>query len=209
MEHPLAKQRLGPEAAAWGRSPGFKLVAEVAHLGEIAEGTNCSRSYGAVVVAVAEPSSQGRRAFAENLQSARPRGAWQGPLVHYNSWYDFTSWQDEGFFKAPQYRQMLEILRQEPMCEEGALQRVSSFQALTSRGIKLDSFLWDDGWDDPHALWTFDRKKFPNGFKPVAERAKKLGAGLSVWLSPWGGYGEAKDERLRLGKTQGFETNEH
>jgi hypothetical protein len=28
-----------------------------------------------------------------------------------------------------------------------------------------------------------------------------------VWLSPWGGYGPARDERLKYGQTQGFETN--
>lgn len=27
-----------------------------------------------------------------------------------------------------------------------------------------DSFLWDDGWDDPHSLWEFDHERFPARF---------------------------------------------
>ena len=30
---------------------------------------------------------------------------------------------------------------------------------------------------------------------------------MGVWLSPWGGYGEAQEQRLKYGRTQGFETN--
>ena len=69
------------------------------------------------------------------------------------------------------------------LTEANALQRVGKFEELTRRGVQLDSFLWDDGWDDPKALWEFDRAKFPGGFAAVAARAKQLGAGLGVWLS--------------------------
>ncbi|CAK0889174.1 unnamed protein product [Prorocentrum cordatum] len=109
----------------------------------------------------------------------------------------------------PRHAKLLSHLRKEPMCEEGALRRVAGFKELTGRGVALDSFLWDDGWDDPYALWEFNRTRFPRGFSAVAEKAKELGAGLGVWLSPWGGYGSAKEERVRLGKEQGFEVNEH
>ena len=30
-----------------------------------------------------------------------------------------------------------------------------------------------------------------------------------MWLSPWGGYGGSKRQRLKYGKQQGFETNEN
>lgn len=205
MEHPLAKSMLSGSGRSWGR---YSAVSVLTHLGELPKHTESNRRYGTVVVAVAEPS-QARRTFAKYLHWARPQDAWQGPLVHYNSWYDFTSWQDEGFFRAPEYTELLQTLRKEPMNEAGCLMRIEAFEELTRRGVKLDSFLWDDGWDDPRALWSFDRKKFPNGFTAVAARAQQIGAGLSVWLSPWGGYGDAQKERLRLGRKQGFETNEH
>ena len=56
-----------------------------------------------------------------------------------------------------------------------------------------DSFLWDDGWDDPHSLWEFDKERFPARFDEVSKRARDYGAGTGVWLSPWGGYGFTQD----------------
>lgn len=40
------------------------------------------------------------------------------------------------------------------------------FQALFLLQIPFgqDSFLWDDGWDDPHTLWEFDQERFPARF---------------------------------------------
>ncbi len=32
---------------------------------------------------------------------------------------------------------------------------------------------------------------------------------MGVWLSPFGGYGRPKEDRLKYGRTQGFETNSH
>ena len=43
------------------------------------------------------------------------------------------------------------------------------------RGVKLDSFLFDDGWDNHKSLWKFN-DGFPNGFTPVKEAADKYGA---------------------------------
>jgi len=115
--------------------------------------------------------------------------------------------QDEGFFvKVPD---LLDTLRLEPMNEKTALRRLEGFRPLLKREVEIDSFLLDDGWDDPRTLWDFDYEKFPDGFEPLAEKAKKMGAGLSVWLSPWGGYGQAKDDRVRLAQKQGFEVNDH
>lgn len=34
-----------------------------------------------------------------------------------------------------------------------------------------------------------------------------MGAGIGVWLSPWGGYGQAKEERLQAAAREGYETN--
>jgi hypothetical protein len=75
------------------------------------------------------------------------------------------------------------------------------------RGAKLDSFLFDDGWDDTHSLWSFD-SGFPDGFTPLKQAAAKYGAAPGIWLSPWGGYDKAKEERMKYGKKQGFEMNQ-
>jgi hypothetical protein len=70
----------------------------------------------------------------------------------------------------------------------------------------LNSFLFDDGWDEPKTLWGF-HSGFPTGFAPLREAAARYGAAPGVWLSPWGGYGKPKEERINNGQTQGFETN--
>ena len=71
----------------------------------------------------------------------------------------------------------------------------------------LDSFLFDDGWDDPKTLWAFNAG-FPDGFRRLRTAAAEFNAAPGVWLSPWGGYGDPKKRRLEFGQQQGFETNE-
>jgi hypothetical protein len=109
-------------------------------------------------------------------------------FLHYNSWYDI------GYFS--KYN------------EADALAAVNAFgtELHEKRGVVLDSFLFDDGWDDPATLWRF-HSGFPNGFTSVRDATQKYGAGPGVWLSPWGGYGKPKDDRIAYGKQQGFETN--
>ena len=85
--------------------------------------------------------------------------------------------------------------------------RRSATSSLGSAASKLDSFLFDDGWDDPKTLWGF-HAGFPDGFTRVRTAAARVGAAPGVWLSPWGGYGEPKKERLASAQQQGFETNE-
>ena len=43
------------------------------------------------------------------------------------------------------------------------------------RHVKLDSFLFDDGWDDRSGSWHFS-KDFPRGFLPLRDAAAKYGA---------------------------------
>ena len=78
---------------------------------------------------------------------------------------------------------------------------------LSHAKLQQDSFLWDDGWDDPQTLWEFDKARFPQRFDKVAKLAKEYGAGTGVWLSPWGGYGFTQEARVKYGKRQGYETN--
>jgi hypothetical protein len=132
------------------------------------------------------PPGQMRRGFLGYIERERARP--YSPFLTYNSWYDI------GF--------------NNPYDEVAALDVIRSFgeELVEKRNVKLDSFLFDDGWDDPHTLWSFG-PGFPNGFTPLRNAAEKYGAAPGVWLSPWGGYDKAKEERLKYGRQQGLETN--
>ena len=138
------------------------------------------------VVGVAPPG-QLRRAFLYYVERERARP--YRLFLHYNSWWDIA-WPD---------RRMDEAKCLEVMEHFGR-------EMYQKRGVPLDSFVFDDGWDDPKTLWKF-HDGFPNGFAPHQKAAEKQKSAIGVWLSPWGGYGQAKTDRLEYGKTQGFETN--
>ena len=135
------------------------------------------------VIGVAR-SGQMRRSFLEYVE--RERAHPYRTFLHYNSWYDL------GYFT--------------PYDQTAALDRVNKFgEELTQkRGVKLDSFLFDDGWDNHKTLWKFN-DGFPNGFIPVKEAAERYGADPGVWMSPWGGYSKPKQERIEFGKVAGYE----
>lgn len=109
-------------------------------------------------------------------------------FLHYNSWYDI------GYFNK--------------YSEADALAAITAFgtELHEKRGVTLDSFLFDDGWDDSKTLWHFN-SGFPDGFTKVEAATHKYGAGPGVWMSPWGGYGQPHTDRIAYGKEQGFETN--
>lgn len=207
VEHPLAVHEAGLDHTG----PSKKAIGKLTHLDVLARPTKEDPwVFGAVVGAFSEPA-QARRAFVTYLHETRPGR--REPMVHYNSWYDFYSYQDEGFnggFKDP-YKDPVLIakLRPDKLSEENCLTRVEAFgqELVTKRNTTLDSFLWDDGWDDPHTLWEFDKQRFPRRFDVIAEKSKQFGAGTGVWLSPWGGYGFPQENRIKYGKQFGYETN--
>jgi hypothetical protein len=137
------------------------------------------------VVGITRPG-QLRRDFLAYVE--RERAHPYRTFLHYNSWYDI------GYFS--KYNQL------------EALAVIDAFgtELARKRGVTLDSFLFDDGWDDAKTLWGF-HAGFPNGFTPLREAAAKYGSAPGVWLSPWGGYGKPKEDRLANGREQGFETN--
>ncbi len=137
------------------------------------------------VVGLAEPG-QMRRAFLAYLERERVHP--YRPFLHYNSWYDL------GYFT--------------PYSERDALAVIDAFgrELVQKRGVTMSSFLFDDGWDDHKSLWSFN-DGFPNGFLSLDTEAEKFGAAPGVWMSPFGGYGAPRTERLEYGKAQGFETN--
>ncbi len=137
-----------------------------------------------LVVGFVRPG-QLRRDFLAYLE--RERAHPYRPFLHYNSWYDI------GYFGK--------------YTEAAALNVINTFgeELTVKRGVKLDSFLFDDGWDNDATLWQFDKTNFPNGFAPLQTAAAKYGAAPGIWLSPWGGYGQPHTERIKFGQEQGFE----
>lgn len=128
-------------------------------------------------------AGQVRRDFATYIE--RERAHPYRPFLHYNSWYDI------GYFT--------------PYTEAEALDRIDAFgrELVGKRDVKLDSFLFDDGWDDYSGSWNFS-KAFPHGFVPLCKAAEKYGAAPGVWLSPWGGYGKPRQERVANGRKTGY-----
>ncbi len=94
------------------------------------------------VIGVAAPG-QMRREFLSYIEQERAHP--YRTFLHYNSWYDIG------------YGNRFD--------EAAALDRVHAFgeELVRKRGVKLDSFLFDDGWDDTTTLWHFN-PGLPNGF---------------------------------------------
>lgn len=156
----------------------------VGTFGPVRAGQPCARSW---VIGVAPPG-QMRRAFLYYVERERPRP--YQPFLHYNSWYDIA-WGDRKFNEA-QSLEAIEIFGEE-LCEK--------------RGVTLQSFVFDDGWDDNKTLWQF-HDGFPKGFTPLRDKARLYKSAVGTWLSPFGGYGEAREQRLLYGREQGYETND-
>jgi hypothetical protein len=138
------------------------------------------------VVGFADPG-QMRRAFASYLE--RERAHPYRPFLHHNTWYNI------GYRNPFTQADLLAVIQK------------IDLELVRKRGVKLDAFVLDDGWDDPKTLWDFN-PGFPQGLKMVSERAEQAGAGIGIWLSPWGGYGEAKELRVAAGTRAGYETRD-
>lgn len=137
------------------------------------------------------PKNQLRRGFLYYVE--RERASPYHQVLHYNSWFDIS----------------YDTLKlNDSLC----LDRIGVFgdSLVKKRSVKLRAFLFDDGWDDPRSLWKFN-SGFSEGFSKVRFAAEKLNAGIGVWISPWGGYNEPKQQRIDFGKTQvpPFEINEN
>ena len=133
------------------------------------------------------PPGQIRRAFLYYLE--RERAHPYRPFLHYNSWYDIA-WDPFALNEA----NCLDAIR---LCGD---------HLIKEHGVVVDAMVFDDGWDDPRTLWQFHRG-FPRGFSPLADLCEQYGTHLGVWLSPFGGYGSPREQRLAFGRQQGFEVN--
>lgn len=143
----------------------------------------------AVVGSYAE--GQLRRDFHSYLN--RERAHPYRVLPHYNSWYDINIGRNE----TPEWEKRMD--------EKESLGVMIAFrEELSKRGVFINSYLWDDGWDDWNSFWDF-HPGFPNGFKKHAEEAhKNKGASIGVWMSPCGGYGRAHAGRVKYAKEKGY-----
>ncbi|NQV33179.1 MAG: hypothetical protein HQ515_10825, partial [Phycisphaeraceae bacterium] len=110
------------------------------------------------------PSGQMRRGFLYYLE--RERAHPYRPFLHYNSWYHLNIGRPNAH-----------------MTETELLEAVNAVgtELVSKRGVTLDSFVPDDGWDDFNTLWGF-HNDFPNGFTKVAQQTKHFQAGLGVWM---------------------------
>lgn len=54
-------------------------------------------------------------------------------------------------------------------------------KAAAEAGMK--EFIIDDGWTSSYGDWIVDKKKFPNGLKPVFDYIKSLGMKPGLWIS--------------------------
>lgn len=145
------------------------------------------------VVGRATSKDQLRRDFQEYLN--RERAHPYRVFPHYNSWYDLCiSYNDN---KDPLKR----------MTEEKALKSMRTFneELFKKRGVHIESYLLDDGWDDWDTLWGY-HVGFPNKFDLIYKEVKSQNSGISAWLSPWGGYGGSKGRRVANAKRMGLET---
>ena len=135
------------------------------------------------VIGVATPG-QMRRDFLAYVEMERAHP--YRTFLHYNTWYDLG----EG----------------ERYSETEALNRIHALgeELVRKRGVTIDSFLFDDGWDNTHDLWSFN-SGFADGFTNIRNAAAQYGFGIGVWFSPWGGYNEEKEERIAAGEKAGFE----
>jgi hypothetical protein len=135
------------------------------------------------VVGVAAPG-QMRRAVLHYIENERPRA--YSPFLHYNSWFDIAY---GGAYN-----------------ETDAIDRIQAFgrELVDQRHVEMNSFLFDDGWDNPNSMWGFN-SGFPDGFTKTAGAAEQIHAGIGVWFSPWGGYMERRKERIAYGRAHGYE----
>ncbi len=170
--------------AATGRGDAARAICRLERNAVLKQGDVLRQSF---VVGVT-PAGQMRRAFLYYLE--RERAHPYRPFLHYNSWYDI-SWDP--------------FALNETNCLDAIRAFGDSF--INAYGVVVDAIVFDDGWDDPKTLWHF-HNGFPKGFAPLAELCKRYNTRLGVWLSPFGGYGESRKQRLRLGLEQGYEVND-
>lgn len=155
--------------------------------------TNTAPALHTSVLGTIIPGQQ-RRSFLAYLESVRARPYRQ--YLHYNSWLD-VSWELNGASIMNSANTLASM--------EGHID-----QLIAPYNEPYDGFVFDDGWDDWNSLWDFDLSTFPDRFVPMDNLAVANGTSIGAWLSPFGGYGAARNARIAYGQSQvpPYETND-
>jgi hypothetical protein len=127
------------------------------------------------VLGLAEVNEPVGEAFLRYVQQNRPR---RGPFLLFSSWFD-----SRGEDLTP------------TACEK-------LFQSLHENllipfELSLDTFLVDDGYQDPQTLWQ-PGSRWPDGFRPLVAELERKGSHLGVWM-PLNGLGLDPSQGPRRG----------
>lgn len=135
------------------------------------------------VIGLFAPGQQ-RRSFLSYMEREKPVP--YRTMVHYNDWYEvgIVLHDHADPKKRTSEKISMDILKNWHK------------ELYKKRGVKLDAFVIDDGWDDFNSLWDF-HVGFPNGFSKINKLAASMGCGLGTWLGPVGGYGASKNMRIQ------------
>ena len=126
---------------------------------------------------------QQRRSFLSYIEREKPVP--YRTMVHYNDWYEVGIRVHD--FADPRKRTSEKISMD--------ILNIWKKELYEKRGVKLDAYVLDDGWDDFNSLWDF-HVGFPNGFSKLNEVATSMDCGMGTWLGPVGGYGASKRMRI-------------
>ena len=134
-------------------------------------------------------SGQMRRDFLSYLENERAKPYRQ--FLHYNSWYDICG--PENFLSSENTASTIKAWGE---------------KFIEPYNIDFQSFVFDDGWDNLNHIWYIDPVRFPDKFEKQAALCCEYHSGLGLWMSPYGGYGDSKQARLKTARKEGFKIND-
>jgi len=190
-EHPMSRNQVTPAAGGSLVRCGYPYT--------VALEPGRPAAFGSVIGVA--PKGQLRRGFLHYLE--RERCQPYHTFLHYNCGYEVGCrfWQLRKFGTPEEFDRF--IGQQEAIW----LDRIAVFghELVEKRGVTLDSFVHDHGWDDTERVWQF-HKGFPHGLANVRKAAERHQSAVGIWFSPWGGY-SGRALRVEAGQRQGFETS--
>jgi len=151
-----------------------------------------------VVIGVADRDDEVHHAFMQYVNQIRVGPV--EPYLLYNTWYDLRRVYD------PRHPDENADSKSNFMTQQNVMDRLHQLQdfLLKPYGLRLNSFVLDEGWDNINKLWTIDHQEFPNGFGPLVAALEATHSKLGMWFSPMGGY-VFLHERIAAGRRIGME----
>ncbi len=112
----------------------------------------------AAVIGVAPDGNVGKSfmKYVKTIRSSPLR-----PFILWNSWYDLRDFDEKACLES------VRLLR-EKLCRR--------------YGVRLDSIVLDDGWDDHRSLWRVAKERFPRGFDRIQKESLKIARGMGFEL---------------------------